>query len=199
MTSILKVDTIQDADGNNIINESSNTITIGASGDTTNIVGTLQNNGSAVGGTNTPYFFGRLASNLDLSRNVLTKVTGMTGDELDSATAFDGTTFTVPSGQGGKYFIGSQVWIDFADEGYDGESLEAKIRINGGSYKLNGQNTVGGSGNQDMYRNIVTIHGILDLSASDYLELYVTAYDGDGGGGGTLFTTTNFFGYKIIE
>jgi hypothetical protein len=34
MTSILKVDTIQDADGNNIINESSNTITIGASGDT---------------------------------------------------------------------------------------------------------------------------------------------------------------------
>ena len=199
MTSILKVDTIQDADGNNIINESSNTITIGASGDTTNIVGTLQNNGSAVGGTNTPYFFGRLASTVDLSRNVLTKVTGMTGDELDSATAFDGTTFTVPSGQGGKYFIGSQVWIDFADEGYDGESLEAKIRINGGSYKLNGQNTVGGSGNQDMYRNIVTIHGILNLSASDYLELYVTAYDGDGGGGGTLFTTTNFFGYKIIE
>jgi hypothetical protein len=34
MTSILKVDTIQDADGNNIINESGNTITIGASGDT---------------------------------------------------------------------------------------------------------------------------------------------------------------------
>jgi hypothetical protein len=50
MTSILKVDTIQDQAGNNIINESSDTITIGASGDTVNIVGTLQNNGSAVGG-----------------------------------------------------------------------------------------------------------------------------------------------------
>lgn len=50
MTSTLKVDTIQDIDGNNIINESSDTITIGASGDTVNIVGTLQNNGSAVGG-----------------------------------------------------------------------------------------------------------------------------------------------------
>jgi hypothetical protein len=50
MTSILKADTIQDTDGNNIINESGNTITIGASGDTTNIIGTLQNNGSAVGG-----------------------------------------------------------------------------------------------------------------------------------------------------
>jgi len=52
MTAILKVDTIQDTSGNNIINESSNTITIGASGDTTNIVGTLQNNGSAVASTN---------------------------------------------------------------------------------------------------------------------------------------------------
>ena len=57
MTSILKADNIQDADGNNIINENSNTITIGASGDTTNIIGTLQNNGASVGGTNTPAFF----------------------------------------------------------------------------------------------------------------------------------------------
>jgi len=48
MTAILKVDTIQDTSGNNIINESSDTITIGASGDTTNIIGTLQNNGSAI-------------------------------------------------------------------------------------------------------------------------------------------------------
>ena len=48
MSSILKVDEIQDTSGNNIINESSDTITIGASGDTTNIIGTLQNNGSAL-------------------------------------------------------------------------------------------------------------------------------------------------------
>jgi len=50
MSSIIKVDTIQDQAGNNIINESSDTITIGASGDTVNIVGTLQNNGSAIPG-----------------------------------------------------------------------------------------------------------------------------------------------------
>jgi hypothetical protein len=37
MASILKVDTIQDQSGNNIINESSDTITIGASGDTITI------------------------------------------------------------------------------------------------------------------------------------------------------------------
>jgi len=65
MTSILKADTIQDTDGNNIINESSDTITIGASGDTTNIIGTLQNNGSAVASTNgiTMAYQWRLTSN----------------------------------------------------------------------------------------------------------------------------------------
>jgi len=40
MTAILKVDTIQDTSGNNIINESSDTITIGASGDTVTVPGT---------------------------------------------------------------------------------------------------------------------------------------------------------------
>ena len=37
MSSILKVDQLQDSSGNNIINESSNTITIGKSGDTVNL------------------------------------------------------------------------------------------------------------------------------------------------------------------
>ena len=51
MTSIIKVDTIQDQDGNNIINENANTITIGASGDTITIPAgaTLANNGTATG------------------------------------------------------------------------------------------------------------------------------------------------------
>ena len=40
MTAILKVDTIQDTAGNNIINESSDTITIGAAGDTVTVPGT---------------------------------------------------------------------------------------------------------------------------------------------------------------
>jgi len=50
MSSILKVDEIQDTSGNNIINENAGTITVGKAGNTTNIVGTLQNDGAAVGG-----------------------------------------------------------------------------------------------------------------------------------------------------
>jgi len=51
MASIIKVDTIQDQDGNNIINESANTITIGASGDTITIPSgaTLANSGIVTG------------------------------------------------------------------------------------------------------------------------------------------------------
>jgi hypothetical protein len=51
MTSIIKVDTIQDQDGNNIINENADTITIGASGDTITIPAgaTLSNLGTASG------------------------------------------------------------------------------------------------------------------------------------------------------
>ena len=37
MSSIIKVNTVQDTDGNNIINENANTITIGKSGDTVTV------------------------------------------------------------------------------------------------------------------------------------------------------------------
>tara|TARA_R100001480_G_scaffold24793_2_gene35077 strand:+ start:1373 stop:2653 length:1281 start_codon:yes stop_codon:yes gene_type:complete len=51
MSSILKVDTIQDQAGNNIINENANTITIGASGDTITIPAgaTISNLGTSTG------------------------------------------------------------------------------------------------------------------------------------------------------
>ena len=51
MTSIIKVDDVQDAAGNNIIREAGDTITIGASGDTITIPSgaTITNSGTATG------------------------------------------------------------------------------------------------------------------------------------------------------
>ena len=51
MTAILKVDEIQDTSGNLIIKEDSNTITVGASGDTITIPSgaTISNSGTATG------------------------------------------------------------------------------------------------------------------------------------------------------
>ena len=51
MSSIIKVDTIQDQDGNNIINENSNTITIGASGDTVTLASGASQTGFGRTGT----------------------------------------------------------------------------------------------------------------------------------------------------
>jgi len=51
MTSTIKVDNIQDQDGNNIINENSNTITIGASGDTVTLASGASQSGFGRTGT----------------------------------------------------------------------------------------------------------------------------------------------------
>ncbi len=51
MSSIIKVDNIQDQDGNNIINENSNTITIGASGDTVTLASGASQTGFGRTGT----------------------------------------------------------------------------------------------------------------------------------------------------
>ena len=49
MASIIKVDTIQDQDGNNIINENANTVTIGKAGDSVNITpGAIKDNSGNV-------------------------------------------------------------------------------------------------------------------------------------------------------
>ena len=50
MTAILKVDTIQDTSGNNIINENANTITIGKSGDTVNLASGATQSGFGLSG-----------------------------------------------------------------------------------------------------------------------------------------------------
>ena len=51
MTSTIKVDNIQDQDGNNIINENANTITIGASGDTVTLASGASQTGFGRSGT----------------------------------------------------------------------------------------------------------------------------------------------------
>jgi len=155
---------------------------------------------ASAGGTNTPYFYGELASDATLTRATTTKVTGMTNDELDSATAFDGTTFTVPSGQGGKYYIEGMITADYGGVGQDGEQTIAFIYKNGSEIKStkHQQTSAGGS---NMREITVPISGLFNLSASDTIELY--AYIQDSTGENAVlqadYGRTSFMGYKIIE
>ena len=170
MTSILKADTIQDTDGNNIINESGNTITIGASGDTTNIIGTLQNNGAAVGGTNTPAFEAYLGGSggQSLSNDTVTKIQFNT-EVFDSDGTYDASTnYRFTPGVAGKYFIYGIIQYDAGSNDNLGPAY-FYLKLNGSTNVLElekAPNTHYGR------MNYTSGHAILDLSASDYVEVY---------------------------
>ena len=171
MTSILKADNIQDADGNNIINESGNTITIGASGDTISIPSgaTIANSGTATGfGVNSPRFRATMGSNQSMSDNVAAKIQFNTED-YDIGSCFDTSSyrFTVPSGEGGLYLIYSQIQIKSDD---DGQHIESFIKLykNGSATYYSYDNFSGNYINGNMLYNTQ----VINLSAADYIEVY---------------------------
>jgi len=192
MTSILKADTIQDADGNNIINENSNTITIGASGDTTNIIGTLQNNGAAVGGANTPTFLAKLSADQTLSNATYTKANFNT-EVFDPQSTYDNSTnYRFTPGVAGKYFIYGQADLEGSD-----------ITANWIIIKKNGSNLWGSHHDASGHTYTTQYIGVTDIaSATDYYEIFVyldtsgtPKLKADFGG-----SDVSFFGaYKIIE
>lgn len=144
---------------------------------------TITNSGTATGFTNVfdVYFQGQLASNQTVSRASNVKVTGMTSNEIDSDSAFDGTTFTVPTGKSGFYIIFAHVYPDFSGVGNDGMSAQAMIFING-SAVFNSTQEGTSSGPDTFNRAPLAITLIKNLSAGDTVELYVNLYDYDGTG-----------------
>ena len=196
MTSILKADTIQDTDGNNIINENSNTITIGASGDTTNIIGTLQNNGAAVGGTNTPAFFAHLSAEQVVSSATFTKLQANTeimdvGGYYDNSTNYRYTPLVA-----GKYFVFGAIHLDATGGNYvDGQ---VEVRKNGTKV-----NYIAGRTNTSVNRGTEftqTVSGIIDMNgSSDYIELWGYLSVNSGSSDFENSYGTNFGAYKIIE
>ena len=175
MTSILKADTIQDTDGNNIINESSNTITIGASGDTTNIIGTLQNNGAAVGGANTPYFRATLSANQNTSNGTATKVQFNT-EEFDTGNEYDNSSnYRFTPANGNTYCIIANVGM----EGSNSTTVqEARVKLykNGSEVFENRTDPYNNSNNKIN----VGLQTFVTGNGSDYYEIYASIYVGSG-------------------
>jgi len=195
MTSIIKVQDIQNATGDNIIKEASNTITIGASGDTTNIVGTLQNNGAGVGGTNTPAFHIRKSSNqTGLSSGGWTKIT-FDDEVFDTDNAFASNKFTAPSD--GKYFFTAAAKINDTDgnNGLVGSGMRFTINGSIAAQEIHFMIT------NPSYAEGKSITAVLNLTANQYVEVY--AYAQDDGGGSCSITGGNdrdtfFMGFKLI-
>ncbi len=167
MTSILKADTIQDTDGNNIINESGNTITIGASGDTITIPSgaTIANSGTATGfgETNTPYFQAyRGSSAQSISAGSWTKVQINT-EVVDSANAYDNSSnYRFTPQTAGKYYIYGQVTNSTST---DMDRTMAGIYLNGSA--VSQTNSFSSDSSSAHTATIVDLNG-----SSDYVELY---------------------------
>jgi len=176
---------------NTIEPQSGTTVTVGASGDTTNVIGTLNKDGVSV--TNTPAFYMKTSST-SISNSSLTKVPFNTATiDTDSATDTSNNRFTVPSGKGGKYLISYGI-------GAGADSHTNLYRIFTQLYK-NGSNStllaaVADPRNNYGFAFSVVASGVLDLSAGDYLEVY--AYNSSGNTAGLNTDRTYFSGHRLI-
>jgi len=207
MSSIIKVDTIQNQSGANIISESANTITVGASGDTITVP-----SGATLGGAGTvdlssatvtlnstmkmtPSFFVYLTSNQDIPDNTATKVSGFT-ELLDTDNCFASNKFTPTTA--GKYVI--YAGVDMGSVGGTTSNLREAYTIiyKNGSFYAFSDNNYNGSFH---YNLTIFTQTFVDFNGTtDYVELYAQADLTTGNprvyGGGNK--QTFFGGYKII-
>ena len=135
--------------------DATKTITIGSAGDTV-----------AGAGANTPSFGTRLSGNQSVNSATTTLITFDTED-WDTDNAFSSNRFTVPTNEGGKYLF--QAYIDMYFGNANGERIDVKLRINGSNAK-EFRNVVNGDPGLTQSTGL---SAILNLSAGDYVEVYV--------------------------
>ena len=200
------IDTVSGTSTLQVGSTNTTTITLGASGDTINIPSgaTIANSGTATGfgGTNTPAFCARVSSAITLNDATTTDVTYQT-EIFDVGSCYNTSNgvFTVPSGEGGKYFIYTSTYF-----------LDAEGNVS--DMLLYMHSTVGGSASQDLIaraestsnattftqRNLV-YSIVIPLSAGDAVKIQAYADTNDGS---TSIITAGqkdsiFGAYKIIE
>ena len=137
---------------------------------------------TGAGESNIPAFYGELSSSHDVD-NGSSRIAQINNIILDTASAWDSSAYkwTVPSGQGGKYFISGSIQSANSSDNNVAWNL-AKIYINGTEYEVAGLRT---AATQTNYVHVSTanVSVIRTLSAADYVQLYGITY----GGGTTKF------------
>ena len=162
--------------------------------------GTITNSGTATGfgEDNTPAFQAYLSADQTLANDTGTTVAFNTED-FDTDSAYDNTTnyrFTVPTGEGGKYFIYSHLVI----EGSANTTLNyaySYIRVNGTGV-LGGFNDF--QANPVHYASYTNV-GVITLSAADYVDCsaYLVTSSGSAGQMWGANARAGLFGaYKMI-
>ena len=152
---------------------------------------------SGIGGTNTPNFLVEKSGNQTLSSGTVTKIS-FGAEEYDSDNVFGSDKFTVPSGQGGKYNLFGNVQLQ-SDGTNQLQNSVVYIYINGSESSSVISRVSELYDSNDITRASMNFSFVINLSASDYVEIYASATHS---GGGSIFArqeSTYFGAYKIIE
>ena len=147
---------------------------------------------SGVGGTNTPAWSAYNDSSQSVASATATTVI-FNQERFDTASAFASNTFTVPSGQGGKYFIAAG--IRFADGEY---GRYIRLFVNGSQSPTIGDMDFGVTS----YGSDCQMNGVVAFSAGDAVTVKANQHSGSNKnleGSSDGWYRSYFMGFKIIE
>ena len=177
------------------LGQSGETITV-PSGATINLSNATQ---TGVGGANTPAFEAyRSGSAQTITDSTDTKIQ-FNSEIFDTAGAYDASTnyrFTVPSGQAGKYFVYSQVWMQ-AQSSTTFRDCQLNLKKNGTTYKR----CYWYFNNNPIRWIIPNITATMDLSVGDYIEMFIYTQTTDSATTSVTHDSdpeSNFGAYKLI-
>ena len=142
--------------------------------------------GSSASVDNTPNFHAYKSSNQSIAFQNNVKITFET-ESFDTDNAFSSSTFTVPSGKDGKYFLYASIQTNSSE---DFDDYQIKIYKNG--------SLASGTRDRHFLSETIKTFTVLSLSATDYIEVY--AYVGSGSNKTIVAESTAvyFGGFKII-
>ena len=143
---------------------------------------------ASAGGDNAPMWVATMSADQTGGNNAMVKINYNT-EVLDTDSAYDATNdkFVVPSGKGGKYFFHAAFKM-----GIDNDFNELRCVIYKNGSALYNTNT----SHYHFESGIVT--AVLDLSATDYVEIYGLHDKGTGENTIADSNSNYFMGFKLI-
>ena len=200
MSSILKVDEIQDTSGNNIINENAGTITVGKAGNTTNIVGTLQNDGAALISGITEADMWRLTTNITANQspisNNLERVDDASFAKIGTGMSVSSGVWTFPST--GLYQVGFTAAITCTT----GDTVVVELDVsqdNGSSFDNVVYGFSGGSGVTGDDGSNINLSSLVNVTDTSNVKVRFNAASIDSGSRVIGNTDTNITSFYFIR
>jgi len=129
--------------------------------------------------------------------NNVAKLVAFDTEDFDTDSAYTNTAsnykFTVPTGQGGKYFIGANINIGEEGDNADLQQKRCLIKVNN-STVAEGRDQFSSAVIQGSTLNFIGAFTIQNLSVGDYVQVFGQAYNSNF----DLQTSmAEFYGYKI--